>query len=220
MLKLNKSTGEKIDRSLIADQVYRILKRNILDGKLLPNTRLIELHLAEAFNLSRAPIREALANLEHSGLVYRRKQYRYVQEITDKHIIENYQAWQMVEGFGGQIACKDSKKKDIEQLENIYNLMEHNINNLSEYRGLNYKFHKYLIIPCHNTIIKKYHTQILTHVQWVMNITISDILDPKISICEHKNILDAFKEKDILALEKNIRSHIGGALERARNRYS
>lgn len=50
-------------------EVYNRIWRAIADRKLRPGTRLKEEHLAEIFSVSRARVRQALASLEHDGLV-------------------------------------------------------------------------------------------------------------------------------------------------------
>src|SRR3954451_12008717 len=51
------------------DHIRHVLVARILDGRYAPGTQLKELSLAREFNVSQAPIREALRELEGSGLV-------------------------------------------------------------------------------------------------------------------------------------------------------
>ena len=51
------------------DYVYRSLRHRILSRELLPGERLNEVELAESLNMSRTPVREALARLTNYGLV-------------------------------------------------------------------------------------------------------------------------------------------------------
>jgi DNA-binding GntR family transcriptional regulator len=46
-----------------------VLRAAIVNGQLVPGDRLKETELAERFGISRAPVREALRELEHEGLV-------------------------------------------------------------------------------------------------------------------------------------------------------
>lgn len=56
-------------RGTIAQQVHHYLRREIIDGKLLPRTPLSEQDLAQQLKLSRTPVREALIKLADEGLV-------------------------------------------------------------------------------------------------------------------------------------------------------
>jgi DNA-binding GntR family transcriptional regulator len=59
------------DRSILRSRevAYLSIKEAILQGAFEPHDRLIEEHLGAALELSRTPIREALAILEHEGLI-------------------------------------------------------------------------------------------------------------------------------------------------------
>ena len=60
---------QPLTRVLLSDSVYQYLYRGILTGKFKPGERLREMELAERFNTSQAPIREALRKLEQEDLV-------------------------------------------------------------------------------------------------------------------------------------------------------
>jgi DNA-binding GntR family transcriptional regulator len=56
-------------RETVAAAAYRLLREAILEGQLPMGTRINELELAGAWNVSRTPIRDALRRLEAEGLV-------------------------------------------------------------------------------------------------------------------------------------------------------
>jgi len=58
-----------LGRTCMRDQIRTVLVERILDGTYPAGTQLKELSLAREFNVSQAPIREALRELEGSGLV-------------------------------------------------------------------------------------------------------------------------------------------------------
>jgi len=53
------------------DHVYRLLRHAIASGVVQPGTRVVEATLAERFQVSRTPIRDALRRLESDGLLIR-----------------------------------------------------------------------------------------------------------------------------------------------------
>jgi len=53
------------------DQVYRLLRRALLTQQIPPDTRMVEVELAERLGVSRTPVREALRRLESDGFVIR-----------------------------------------------------------------------------------------------------------------------------------------------------
>ncbi|TDC69194.1 GntR family transcriptional regulator [Actinomadura sp. GC306] len=58
-----------VSRSLLRDDAYRAIRDAIVDGTLAPGERLNDADLVEWLGVSRTPVREALARLEHAGLV-------------------------------------------------------------------------------------------------------------------------------------------------------
>jgi DNA-binding GntR family transcriptional regulator len=54
-----------------ADYAYQAIKESILDGRIAPGERLVESQLAEDFELSRTPIREALGRLSAEQMITR-----------------------------------------------------------------------------------------------------------------------------------------------------
>jgi DNA-binding GntR family transcriptional regulator len=63
------SSLQRVDRSLLRDRAYRILRDAIVTGELPPGAVIRDGELAERVGLSRTPVREALARLADDGLV-------------------------------------------------------------------------------------------------------------------------------------------------------
>jgi DNA-binding GntR family transcriptional regulator len=59
----------RVDRSLLRDRAYRMLRDAIVTGELEPGAVIRDAELAERVGLSRTPVREALARLADEGLV-------------------------------------------------------------------------------------------------------------------------------------------------------
>jgi DNA-binding GntR family transcriptional regulator len=59
----------QVDRSLLRDRAYRMLRDAIVSGELEPGEVIRDGELAEEVGLSRTPVREALARLADEGLV-------------------------------------------------------------------------------------------------------------------------------------------------------
>jgi DNA-binding GntR family transcriptional regulator len=87
-----------IEQTPLRVQVADILRSAIVTGKLRPGTTLVETVLAEQLNVSRAPIREAIQDLENDGLVetmaYRGKR---VKPLTVREVSETCEMRQRFE---------------------------------------------------------------------------------------------------------------------------
>jgi DNA-binding GntR family transcriptional regulator len=72
---------EPISLARARDEVCKVLRSQILDGRLGGDQRIAEVELAEALGVSRTPVREALILLEDQGLI-RSRPHRGYQAVT------------------------------------------------------------------------------------------------------------------------------------------
>ncbi|HEX3786594.1 MAG TPA: GntR family transcriptional regulator [Pseudonocardiaceae bacterium] len=61
--------GQALPRVLLSDQAYDVVRRSILDGTLIPGSRIVESEIARQLGVSQAPVREAVKRLAHEGLI-------------------------------------------------------------------------------------------------------------------------------------------------------
>ncbi|MEV0405865.1 GntR family transcriptional regulator [Actinoallomurus sp. NPDC050550] len=83
----------RLDRSLLRDQAYCMLRDAIVDGDLAPGEIIRDGELAERVGLSRTPVREALARLADEGLIetkphaYTRVTPLVVRDVRDAYVV-------------------------------------------------------------------------------------------------------------------------------------
>src|SRR5215216_4625148 len=88
-----KTMGVPSERGTEADEGYERLYQAILRGDFQPNERLIEMDLAQLYNLGRAAIRTTLARLEQDGLVERvPNRGARVRAISEEEAVETLEA--------------------------------------------------------------------------------------------------------------------------------
>lgn len=81
-----------LKRTCMRDRIRDVLVARILDGSYPAGTQLKELVLAREFNVSQAPIREALRELQGSGLVHSERYRGTLVRGTDFHeILDSYE---------------------------------------------------------------------------------------------------------------------------------
>jgi len=94
------------------------LEEDIIDGRLLPGQRLDEVWLAERFQVSRTPIREALIQLAASGLVeIRPRRGAHVVLLGPRELIESFELMAEVEAACGRLAARRMGPQDLAALE-------------------------------------------------------------------------------------------------------
>jgi DNA-binding GntR family transcriptional regulator len=99
---------------------YEQLKEAIYLGELKPGQHLVETALAQAFNVSRTPIREALTRLEQDGLVVRTGSGLTVRERSPGEVLDIYEVRVLLEGAAGRTAAERRNNNDIFELRKAH----------------------------------------------------------------------------------------------------
>lgn len=97
---------------------YLAIKEAILDGRLEPEQPLVEEKLASSLNISRTPVREALALLEHERLIGTRGGKRlHVRIITRNEFVEMFVANETVEPYLARRAALRATDQQLEEIK-------------------------------------------------------------------------------------------------------
>jgi DNA-binding GntR family transcriptional regulator len=89
-------------------------------GRLAPNEPLIEEQLASMLSISRTPVREALALLEHEGLIGSRGgRGLYVCIVTREQFVEMFVANEAVEPFLVRLAARNATDVQLAELAGV-----------------------------------------------------------------------------------------------------
>jgi len=82
----------------LRDLVYRRMREELQSGVLAPGARLVETQLAEAYGVSRTPVREALLQLAREGVLAAEGRGYVVQVDTQKDIIDRLEVRRLLDG--------------------------------------------------------------------------------------------------------------------------
>ncbi|WP_042277262.1 GntR family transcriptional regulator [[Clostridium] dakarense] len=208
----------------LRDVVFENLREAILEGKLKPGQRLMEVQLAEQLGVSRTPVREAIRKLELEGLVVMLpRKGAYVANMSLKDIIDVLEIRASLEGLAASLAAERINPDDIKKLEKISKEFEE-LTIASDVDTLlkkDVEFHECIFKATNN---KKLHQLINSLWEQVYRFRVTYISDYDSSLSivnEHKLILDAIKKGDNELAKKYAREHIEKAeqfmIERAMN---
>lgn len=110
--------------------VYDQLKMQILEGKIEPGTRMMEVNLADEMGVSRTPVREAIRKLEKDGLVViEPRRGAYASEISLKDIIDTLTVREELEGLAAALTAQNMNEETAEELRRIADTYERSIRN-------------------------------------------------------------------------------------------
>ena len=146
------AAGQTVKRTCMRDHIRDVLVARILDGTYAPGTQLKELSLAREFNVSQAPIREALRELEGSGLVTSER-YRgtRVRGADFEEMRESYELRATLEVRAVELAIPCAPEV-LEQLETCLHLMKEGVkkSDVESYIVEALRLHRHLIVASRN----------------------------------------------------------------------
>jgi DNA-binding GntR family transcriptional regulator len=131
----------------IAEQVAVSIREAIAQGRIAPAARLLELSLAREMGTSRAPVREALNQLEREGLVVKEpNRGARVVELTEEMVREVASLRGLLEGFAASLAAERLTTAEFKTLDAILSDMDRAAQR-GEYARLvelDYQFHAFI----------------------------------------------------------------------------
>nr|WP_285890312.1 GntR family transcriptional regulator [Halalkalibacter oceani] len=189
--------------------VYESLKTAIINGEYAPGEKLIEARIAERYNASRTPIREAIRKLEREGLVeFTSGQGCVVTELTKEEIISIYECRSVLEGLAARKAAKMITTEQLELLEENLILCQQFLeqNKPAKVISKNTEFHDTIIVASHNepliSMMDQLRSQILRYRIFHSNVGFRpNFLD------EHTAIFEAVKSRNEDLAEAVTREH-------------
>jgi len=211
--------GLPSERGTEGDEGYERLYQAILRGEFQPNERLIEMDLAQLYNVGRAAIRTALARLEQDGLVEREpNRGARVRAISEEEAVETLEARAVLEGLAARYAARNVTDADIADLRAIVGEMEARLaeGDLLGISEGNTRLHSRLLQIANNKtvarLIERLHAQ---HIRSQFRLILVPGRPPR-SVAEHRAIVEAVASRDPDAAEGAMRSHLANTVETLR----
>ena len=195
-----------------ADDAYRTLHDEIVEGRLKPGVRLREGELAERLGLSRTPVREALQRLESAGLVtHIPHKGAVVRQLDYQSANELYQFREVLEGAAASFAARHMSAPELDAMYEILASEEAVQDQPKDASRLNKIFHRALTHGAHN----RYLLDTLDGLGLAMALlgptTLAIEERMANAVGEHRAILDAIAARDSAKAEEAARAHIRNA---------
>lgn len=178
--------------------VYEELKMQILTGKIIPGTRMMEVELAEDMGVSRTPIREAIRKLEKEGLVtIEPRRGAYASQISTKDMVDILEVRQDMEGLAAFFAASrmtEDQMAELKKASDNYNeaVADGNTSNMITYDT---KFHRIIVESCNNNILVQMIEQLQELVLRFRYIYYDNFRRAENMPEEHRQILEAIHDK-------------------------
>ncbi|MGH8830090.1 MAG: GntR family transcriptional regulator [Polaromonas sp.] len=192
----------------------------ILKGVLAPGQRINEPDVASRLQVSRVPVREALRELESSGLVISRKHSGvFVRQLDAAEIRDLYQLRGLLDGFAGRCAAR----LPAEQREALLALLETSVtamlqaasqHDVQRYYAENLRFHWAIVESTGNRQLSETYRGIVQKLHLSRLKNLSHDFGMQASIAEHVDIVRALRDADAARCEALMAHHVGDAYTR------
>lgn len=140
------------------ESLVRAIGDDIVSGRLLPGARLDEISLAARYEVSRTPVREALARLSAMGLIDRPpNRGAIVAMLSDTHLNSMFEAMAELEAICARLSAQRMTTAERNQLDAVHHAAARLVHLGAEedYARHNVDFHTRLYVGAHNTHIQE-----------------------------------------------------------------
>ena len=194
---------------------YERLLRAIEEGELVPGSRLREAELAERFQISRTPVREALGRLEAQGLVaHEPHRGASVAQLDYGQVSELYDMREVLEGTAARLAAVHASVVETEILEEMVARDRALLGDAPALARTNRLFHRQIHGAARNRFLQgTLETMRLSLVLLPGATTLSAPDRAAESLAEHTAIVAAIRAHDGDAAEAAARAHIRAAFK-------
>jgi DNA-binding GntR family transcriptional regulator len=192
----------------------------ILKGVLTPGQRINEPDVASRLQVSRVPVREALRELESSGLVISRKHSGvFVRQLDATEIRDLYQMRGLLDGFAGRCVTAlplDRREALTTFLSASTSAMQQAAiqHDVQLYYAENLRFHWAIMEAAGNQQLLETYRSIVQKLHLSRLKNLSQNIDMLVSIAEHADIVDAVCKADAPRCEALMAQHVGDAYQR------
>jgi DNA-binding GntR family transcriptional regulator len=192
------------------------LRDLVLGGDYAPGTALSEVRLAELFDVSRTPVREALKQLQVEGLVeIRPKVGTFVRQITRREIVEMFEVKESLEGLAARLMAR---RGHIPELDLLWANLESSEtatkqDDRAAYAALVHEFHQTIVRGSDNRKLAEHYTSLMNQLAYHRMVLRSVQHPGRLgrSCAEHRRIVELITEKDGLGAELAMRNHVAAS---------
>jgi DNA-binding GntR family transcriptional regulator len=194
-----------------ADEILSRLESEILSGVLAPGARLEESELAERFDCSRTPVREALRQLASEALISMRpRQAATVVALSASKLLEMFQVMAELEGLCARLAARRASPVQIEKLRatqvELSSMAE--TDQVDAFYEANRRFHELIYEASQNAFLAEQTRSLRNRVSTYRKLVTQKLRRRIDTIDEHDQVISAIARGDGDAADKAMSAHV------------
>jgi len=202
------------------EEVAELLRQRIFSRELEPGSWIDELKIAEAYGISRTPLREALKVLAAEGLVTMKvRRGAYVTEVSERDMTDVYHLLGLLESDAAGVVAQKASEAQLLELQTLHHELEQAAQpegqNLKKFFIVNEQFHMLLLEIADN----RWRNQMVADLRKVMKLNRHNSLlksgRVQESLDEHRALMVGLVARDSALCQQRMLEHFKNGLEAA-----
>ena len=203
-----------LGRVTTVERIYKALIEELVSGHLLRGEKLQEREIADYFQVSRTPLREALRKLEHDGFLIN-KPYRgvFVRNYTIDEIKMLFELRLELEAMAARLASERASNENIDELKKMIKLFDEILSRESKDETIRATAELHILIAkaSGNPWLYKIINQIQIHCSLLRHQAHHDPERSKEFFKEHHALVEAIEARDAEKAAQVMRQHVDSA---------
>lgn len=197
-------------------EVAELIRQQIYQRELEPGSWVDELKMAEAFGISRTPLREALKVLAAEGLITMKvRRGAYVTEMSEKDVRDVYHLLALLESDAAATVAQRASDEALQSLHAVHQSLTDAVGDALLFFQINEQFHTQLLSLCDNRFL----LQSVADLRKVMKLNRHQSLFRRgriqDSLQEHERIMQRLLARDAQGARQAMQYHFAQGLSAA-----
>ncbi|CAH2715173.1 HTH-type transcriptional repressor RspR [Neobacillus rhizosphaerae] len=199
------------DNRNLNEKIYYFLRNKIVNNELTPGTRIDYNEIANELGVSKTPVRDALQLLSQDGLVdVKSRSGTFVSQPNVKDIEEIYEVRKALERQAIKLSMTKMPRQILEKIyQNVLDVdNDIDTGDLNSFFQSDRNLHKTLITYSGNSRLIKMMESLEAQISWIGVMIAHSQERPRQANSEHKEILNALLQSDVLLAQNLMEEHI------------
>jgi DNA-binding GntR family transcriptional regulator len=210
----------RITRVTLHDAVLNQIRDMIIEGQLMPGTRINEGQVGASLGVSRTPLREAIKTLASEGLVeIVPAKGAIVRRFTALDIREILEVLKVLEQAAAGLACARASGAQIKKIVAMHKRMLglYAARDRLSYFKLNQNIHSAIVLAAGNAVLAQTHETLQAQIKRIRFIGNETPDRWAAAVSEHEAMIEALMARDATRLADVLGRHLDMTVDRVRD---
>jgi len=210
----------RITRVTLHDAVVNQIRDMIIEGTLMPGTRINEGQVGASLGVSRTPLREAIKTLASEGLVeIVPAKGAVVRHFTESDIRQILEVLKALEQTAARLACTNASNAEIKRIRQLHERMLalYAARNRLAYFKLNQSIHTAIVQASGNSVLAQTHETLQARIKRIRFVGNETPDRWAAAVAEHEEMIEALVARDGKRLAEILGRHLDKTVDRVRD---